>query len=201
LERPLSELLELAAGRELTIRLAFTKIEDPTAKAPAKPAFALFSDNLIEKWQRQQRLARTGKLRVRRDSYYLDRDLIPPDEIDNFLDEAEFSRAPDPATVLEARFPMLPKRGTTVYEIIDDGMHQRNSYRFEPEPQGIHITVNNGLEVVDYVGVNAQANVFDARKGGAIAVHGITEFCTWPYIPDQENGSSPKTSVIFDLSR
>jgi hypothetical protein len=185
-----SELLDLVAGRELTIRFAFKKIEDPVAKGSMNADSALFPDDLIEKWRRQQRLARAGKLRVQRDSYHLDRNSISQDEIDKFLANAEFSRTPDPAAVLEAQFPMLPKRGTTVYEIIDDGMRQRNSYRYAPEPQGTYIAINNGLEVVDYVGVNAQANVFDAHKDGAMAVYGIAEFNTWPYLFAQGTGAN-----------
>ena len=115
---------------------------------------------------------------------------MSPDEIDRFLDDTEFSRTPDPAAVLEAQFPLLPKRGTAVYEIIDDGMRQRNSYRYEPGPQGIYIAINNGLDVVDYVGVNAQANVFDAHKDGAVAVYGIAEFSTWPYLLAHGSSSS-----------
>jgi hypothetical protein len=190
LEGSPSELLDLVAGREFTIRFTFTKVEEPIAKASAKAESALFPDDLIAKWRHQQRLAQTWKLRVRRHSYYLDRDSIHVNEIDRFLDDAEFSRTLDPAALLEARFPMLPKHGTTVYEIIDDGTRQRNSYRFEPGLEETYITVNNGLEVVDYVGVNAQASIFDARNGGIRAVYRIAEFNAWPYLFAQETGAN-----------
>jgi RNA polymerase sigma factor (sigma-70 family) len=44
-----SELLDIAAGREHAVRFAFTKVEDPASKLPAKADSALFPDDLIEK--------------------------------------------------------------------------------------------------------------------------------------------------------
>jgi thiol-disulfide isomerase/thioredoxin len=195
LERSPSEQLELAVGRELTIRFAFTKIEDPTAKASAKPVFALFPDDLIEKWRRQQRLARSGKLRVRRDSYFLGRDPISADAIEKFLDETELSKTSDPAAVLETRFSTLPKRGRTFYEIIDDGVRRRNTYQFNSSTRDMYVGVDNGLEVASYMN-SGQVDVFDGRKGGSIAVYGITEFCTWPFIPERANISGPDRGAV-----
>jgi hypothetical protein len=140
------------------------------AKASATASPVLFPDDLIEKWRRQQRLARIGKLQVRRDAFYLGRDPIPPEEIHKFLDDANLGRTPDPVSAPQARFPLLPKRGTIFYEIIDDGVRRRNISRFEASSYKTDITVSNGLEVVTYNRGNAQADVFDTRKGGPIAV-------------------------------
>jgi thiol-disulfide isomerase/thioredoxin len=54
----------------------------------------------------------------------------------------------------------------------------------------MNVTVFNGLEVVDYNSNNAQANVFDARKGGTLAVYGIAEFSTWPYLLARGTGAN-----------
>ena len=59
------EWLDLAAGRETTVRFAFAKVEGPAADGSSQGPSSFFPEDLVEKWRRQQRAVRTGKFRIR----------------------------------------------------------------------------------------------------------------------------------------
>jgi thiol-disulfide isomerase/thioredoxin len=166
----------LVAGRDLTIRWFFTRVDEPKADAGSGPA--LFPDDLVEKWRHQQRHALPGQFRVRRYSYSVGDDPVPADELEAFLDANDLSKVPDPAAALEARFPQIPESQPAFYEIIDDGRRYRSVYGFSAETRKDDVLVNNGSEVVRYDGSNGQSDI-----GYPFAVFGLRDICTWPRVP------------------
>ena len=170
----------LVAGRETTIRWSFTRVDEPKPVAGSGPA--LFPDDLVEEWRRQDRRALPGKFRVRHYMYYLGRDSIATDEFEAFLDANDLSKSPDPAAALEDRFPQLPEESVASYEIIDDGRHRRNTYRYSAPPGFTGIAVSNGLEVVDYESANGQSNIYGPNSGATHEMFGLRDICARPWM-------------------
>ena len=187
-ENTSNEFVELAVGRETTVRFAFKTAEVPKVPTPAGGTAGAFSEDVIERVRRQQRLTRSGKFRVRYYTYYLGDDPMAVGPIVAYLDANDLSQSTDPVASLAAAFPALPKPGASFYKIIDDGQRRRNTFRFDSEVRELFDTVSNGLEIVDYNSANSQANVFDARKGG-LRVLGVSDFSSWPWLDIGKTGS------------
>ncbi len=170
----------LVAGRETTIRWSFIQVDEP--KPVAGLGTALFPDDLVEEWRRQDSRALPGKFRIRHYMYYLGRDPIPSDELEAFLDASDLSKSPDPAAALEDRFPQLPEESVVSYEIIDDGRRRRNTYRYSALPGTTGIAVSNGLEVVDYENANGQSNIYGPRSGMTHEMFGLRDICARPSV-------------------
>ena len=171
----------LVAGREMTIRWQFTRVDEPKAAAESGPA--LFPDDLVETWRRQDRRALPGKFRIRHYSYYVGGDPIPPDELEAFLDANDLGKVADPAAALEDRFPQMPEAQPAFYEIVDDGRNRRNTFGFDSKTRTNNILVFNGYEVVRYDGSNGQSDLFDLKSGGSFKVFGLRDICAWPFRP------------------
>jgi RNA polymerase sigma factor (sigma-70 family) len=165
----------LVAGRELTIRWSFNRVEEPKSDAASGPA--LFPDDLVEKWRHQDRRALPGKFRIRRYSYSVGDDPVPSGEFEAFLDANDLSQVPDPAAALEARFPQMPESQPGYYEIIDDGRRRRNVFGFSAETRRDNVLVSNGEEVVRYDGSNGQSDI-----GYPFMVFGLRDICDRPWM-------------------
>ncbi len=179
----------LVAGREITIRWSFSRVERPKADTGSGPA--LFAHDLVETWRRQDRRALPGKFRVRRYSYYVGDNPVPADELEAFLNANDLSKVPDPAAALEARFPQMPESQPVFHEIIDDGRHRRNNYGFTAETRTSDVLVNNGDEVVRYDGSNGQSDI-----GYPFAVFGLRDICTWPRVSANGRLPAPATGKV-----
>jgi RNA polymerase sigma factor (sigma-70 family) len=175
-----NELIELGAGREIPIRFAFTKVEQPREEATGGEAAAIFPEDLIEKWRRQAHLTRTGNFRIRQ-YFFQPTESIRWAELEDFLKATDLSQAVDLPGAIRARFPGFRDPGIIFYQIVVDGQRRRNTYRY-PQGHGVSVSVSNGLETINYRGDSAQADIFDARKGG-MHVSGISDFSVWPNVP------------------
>ncbi len=175
--------VELVAGRESTIRFAFRRIEEP-AVAVGRGS-SLFPEDLVEKWRRQQSMPRSGKVRVRRFFYSLHGRPIPVDDLEAFLNANDLSTVRDPAAVLSAGLPSLPKPDFSVdSEIIEDGRRQRNTNRTLTNRSETTIAVSNGLEVVSYDCANAHADIFGVNQNRRPAVFGFRNLSTVFGVPN-----------------
>jgi RNA polymerase sigma factor (sigma-70 family) len=163
-----SDLVELLPHREITVRFVFKKIEEPNAATVGQST--VFPQDVIEKWQRQQGLPRTGKFRTRRDFYSVRDNPIPVGELEAFLDATDLTKVSDPGAAFLARFPSLPRPYSLSRVIIDCGERLRNTATSRVETS---IEVSNGLEVVAYTDANAQADIYGVHQNGRIGVLGF----------------------------
>jgi protocatechuate 3,4-dioxygenase beta subunit len=175
--------VELDGGREATIQWALGQVDGGPAAAGSGPA--LFPDDLVETWRRQERRALPGKFRVRHYSVNAGRVPTPANELESFLDANDLAAVPDPAAALNARFPTLPEGSWQSYEIIDDGRRRRNTHRFPSLQGAADVTLFNGLEVVNDYASNGQVDI--VRSGESwFVVLGLRDVCAWPAMSGSE---------------
>jgi peroxiredoxin len=178
-----SASLSLVAGREVPVRFLFKRIEEP--KVAARRGSALFPEDLVEKWQRQQGLPRSGKFRIRRFFYSLGGRPIPVRDLEAFLDATDLSKIRDPAAALSAGLPSLGKADLSFdSEIIEDGHKQRNTNRTLVTPSETTIAVSNGLEVVAYDCANAHADIFNVNQTGRVGASGLRDLSALFGVPN-----------------
>ena len=176
-----NDLIELVAGREITVRFAFTKVEQPQEKAAAGGTASIFPEDLVEKWRHQAQLTRAGKFRIRQ-YFFQPSESTRWADLESFLEAIDLSQFVDLPAEIRARFPGLRDPGIMFYQIVTDGQRRRNTYRY-PRGHGASVSVSNGLETIDYRNDSAQADIFDARKGGGFHVSGVSDFSVWPNVP------------------
>ncbi len=177
-----NEFVDLAAGRESTVRFAFQKVEQPEEKATGGKATAIFPEDLVEKWRHQGQLMQIGKFRTRQYSFQAAEPIRWAD-LEDFLKATDPSQSSDLPAAIRARFPGFGDPGIIFYQIVVDGHRRRNSYRY-PQYPGTSVTVSNGWETIDYRGESRQADIYDARKGGG-HVLGISDFSYMPNVADR----------------
>jgi hypothetical protein len=172
-----SDLLDLTAGKETKVRFEFEKKETAKASETASRVTGIFPRAILDEWQRQRTLPRSGKYRIRRS--YIRSESIPRADLESFLDATDLSKVPDPIAALQARFPDLPASWETSGEIIESGQRRRNTW-FQSRPKVVEIALANGAETVSYASINAQADIFDSGESGHVAVLGVSSFSFWP---------------------
>jgi thiol-disulfide isomerase/thioredoxin len=181
-ERTNDEFIQLAAGREMTVRFAFTKAEQPDETATRSAASAIFPQELVEKWREQERLTRSGKFWVR--EYQLQPDNpIAWSDLEDFLNTAGPNPTGEFVPAILAKFPGFGDPAAIIFQIVVDGERLRNNTRYPRSPE-TRVSVANGLETIDYRGDSAQADIYDARNG-SVHVNGFPDFNYRPNVAGQ----------------
>jgi RNA polymerase sigma factor (sigma-70 family) len=167
--------LDLAAGRETTVRFKFAKVEKPVATEPVQADASAFPEGLVQKWRRQQRAARTGKFRIREEIIGGPGSILRAD-LDALLDRSDPGGAAGLAATIRARFleRIGPRMNTN--EIVLDAGRKRETERVHHTANSYYY-MSNLIETVNYV--SGRADVFDV-KGGGLRYLGFPDFVYWP---------------------
>ncbi len=174
--------VELAAGPEIMVPVAFQKLEPAEEKTASGQANPIFPEALVAKWRVQNHRLQTGKFRIR--EYFLQADdSIRWSDLDAFLQTTDLSQVGDLPAVIRPRFPGFRDPGIKFSQVVVDGPRRRNTYRFS-QSAATSVIVCNEWETVRYDGNNQQADVFDARKGG-LGVMGVFDFSHTPHVADR----------------
>jgi RNA polymerase sigma factor (sigma-70 family) len=173
----------LVAGREVTYRWMFAKLEVPRPGS-GEP---LFPDDLVTTWERQDRRALPGRFRVRHYFYWIDK-APTPDELEAFLDANDLGKLADPAGAIEARFPTAQGGVPAVIEILDDGRRRRNTVRYQSPGGGTETVVANGRESVSFGTANGQADISGPGSRVGHQVFGWRDICARPWPLESPHG-------------
>ena len=171
------DFIDLTAGRVAEVRFQFDAGPGPQPGETAGRVAGPFPQAIRDQWQHHRHLRRSGKYRIRQS--YIRSESLPRADLESFLDATDLSKVPDPIAALQARFPDLPTSWDTTREIIESGQRRRNTW-FETTRKTVAIALDNGTETVSYASNNAQADIFDSRMDGRIAVLGVSSFSFWP---------------------
>ncbi len=195
-ERSNDEFIELAAGHENTARFAFTKRAQPDDKATGSGTSAIFPDNLVETWRKQERLTRTGKFWVHQ--YHLESaEPVTWADLEAFLNSTDMTKVSDLVSAIRAKFPGFRDPGALTCQVIADGPRLRNICRYRPGHE-ISVIVANGSDTTSYHEENAQANVYS--RGGERVI-GTSDICFRPNLTVRPVRPEAKTAAPPTVER
>ncbi len=133
-ERSNDEFIELTSRHENTVRFAFTKREQQDDKATRSGTSAIFPDDLVETWQMQEPLTRTGKFWVRQ--YHLEpAEPVLWADLEASFNTADMTRVSDLVSAIRAKFPGFRDPGEMTCQIVADGPRLRKHLPIFPRPR------------------------------------------------------------------
>ena len=193
------EWLDLAAGRETTVRFAFAKLEDPATNGPSTGVSSIFPEDLVEKWRRQQRAARTGKFRIRHASIG-SRGAISPAELVAFLNRGDLGDSRDIVATILAAFPGLADPQMTSHEIVLDARRRRETVRRKRLSE-VNTYIFNGNEFLGYSNLSADVHISIVNNFGS-GIWGIPDVGYWPRFghPPARSSASPGRDPAIRLT-